>query len=160
MNVVKLGVIALSLLVCPALALAEGAVPGKTATQAHIHNLGDGTYTRALALPRGAQLQVLYGLPLTTPSVLQIRVPPGFVIPYHHHPLDEILSLVTGTVDIELAGKKMRIRSGGMMVMPANVPHLARCVGVSECILRLHPPGPWAIIYENPADDPRKTAQR
>jgi quercetin dioxygenase-like cupin family protein len=153
---------ALALLLLPSsLSRAEGPVPGKTATHALVHNHDDVKYIRAAALPRPAEVSILYGVPLSTPAVLQVRAPAGFVIPYHHHPLDELITLIKGTVDIEQHGQKtMRIQTGGLMVMPAGRPHLARCVGPSECILRLHPPGPWAIVYENPADDPRKTAQR
>ena len=152
---------ALGLFAATAVAEEPTVVSGKTAKEIIIYRRDGGNYTPAAALPKGALSTVLYGVPLSTPSVIQVKVQPGYVIPWHHHPLDELITLIKGSVRIDVKGEKPRmIEVGGLMVMPSGQPHQATCVGKSECVLRLHPPGPWQVVYENPLDDPRRTAKR
>lgn len=41
----------------------------------------------------------------------------------HTVPFDAMVCVLDGTADVTIAGKELRVGSGEMVIMPANVPH-------------------------------------
>jgi quercetin dioxygenase-like cupin family protein len=64
-------------------------------------------------------------------EVLQARVDfaPGAAFPRHTHPGEEIIYVLTGTLEYEVAGKAVTLKAGDVLFVPHCVVHAARNVG-------------------------------
>src|SRR4051812_31836139 len=63
-------------------------------------------YVDAPNMPHGAQLAVLEGSPKEAGIfTLRLRVPPKFKLPLHTHPRDERVTVIDGSVFVQLEGK-------------------------------------------------------
>jgi quercetin dioxygenase-like cupin family protein len=111
-------------------------------------------------LPKGAQIAVLAGDPSKDgPYVLRLKLPDRYVIPAHHHPTTENVTVVSGTFYAGMGdkvdqAKAAAFKPGGFASLPANMNHFAWASG--ETVVQVHGNGPFAIVYANPADDPAK----
>jgi quercetin dioxygenase-like cupin family protein len=112
------------------------------------------------SLPAGAQMAVLVGDPTKQGAyVARAKMPDGYKVPPHWHPVDENITVLKGTFLIG-TGEKLdpskteELPPGSFMRMPKNMRHFAIAKG--ETIIQLHGTEPFEINYVNPADDPRK----
>ena len=64
-------------------------------------------------------------------EVLQARVDlaPGSSFPRHKHPGEEIIYVLTGTIEYEVAGKWVTVKAGDVLFIPDGVVHAARNTG-------------------------------
>jgi quercetin dioxygenase-like cupin family protein len=65
-------------------------------------------------------------------EVIQVRVDfdPGYVSPRHTHPGEEIIYVLEGTLEYEIAGKPpARVKPGDVLFVPAGTVHAAKNVG-------------------------------
>jgi anti-sigma factor ChrR (cupin superfamily) len=81
------------------------------------------------------------------PCVFQLRFAAGGKIPAHWHPVDENVTVISGTFmagmgDSYDESKMMSLPAGTYVLMPKRMHH-----------------GPFKINYVNPADDPSKAAK-
>lgn len=112
------------------------------------------------SLPPGAKIAVLEGDPMQPgPFTFRLKVPTGYRIPPHFHPVIEHVTVVSGAFSIGKGeqwddSKLVRLDAGGFIHMPPGERHFARATGVT--VLQLHSMGAWGITYVNPQDDPRK----
>jgi uncharacterized protein (TIGR02246 family) len=112
------------------------------------------------SLPPGAKMAVLEGDPMQPgPFTLRLKVPTGYRIPPHFHPVIEHVTVVSGAFSVGKGeqwddSKLVRLDAGDFIHMPPGERHFARATG--ETVLQLHSTGPWGITYVNPQDDPRK----
>jgi quercetin dioxygenase-like cupin family protein len=110
-------------------------------------------------LPAGAQLAVLEGEPAKAgPFTMRLRVPDGYRIPPHYHPVIEHVTVVQGTFLVGMGerfdtAKLTELPTGTFAALEPGVRHFAQARG--ETILQIHGIGPWSLTYVNPADDPR-----
>ena len=112
-------------------------------------------------LPPGAQFAVLAGDPSKpgAPYVFRARLPDGYSVPPHWHPMDENVTVVTGTFMLGFGERfdktVMRaLPAGSYAMLPKRRPHYNAVKG--ETILQFHGIGPYDIEYVNPADDPAR----
>jgi quercetin dioxygenase-like cupin family protein len=112
-------------------------------------------------LPRGAQIAVLVGSPGKAGGFYTIRakLPDGYQVPAHWHPVDENVTVIQGTLRVGRGDKldldkTQELPAGSYMRMPKGMRHFAAAKG--ETIIQVHGVGPFEIHYVNPADDPRK----
>jgi quercetin dioxygenase-like cupin family protein len=57
----------------------------------------------------------------------RIDIAPGAVAPWHNHPGEEIIYIIEGTIEYQLAGQKpVTLSAGEVLFVPAGVPHMAR----------------------------------
>ena len=112
-------------------------------------------------LPKGAQFAVVSGDPFKNGLyVLRLRLPAGYKLPAHNHPTSEYVTVLSGNFHLGMGdkldeAKGIELRPGGFAEAPAGMNHYAWAT--SDTVLQVHGPGPFAITYVNPADDPRKT---
>lgn len=112
-------------------------------------------------LPKGAQVAVLLGDPKKeAPFILRLKVPAGYKVPAHLHPIDENLTVLSGALHIGMGDKLDPangevVAPGGFVHMPKGMHHYAWFT--QETVLQSAGVGPFGITYINPADDPRKT---
>jgi len=64
-------------------------------------------------------------------EVVQVRVDfdPGYVAPRHTHPGEEIIYVIEGSLEYEIAGKVARVKAGDVLFVPAGAVHTAKNVG-------------------------------
>ena len=64
-------------------------------------------------------------------EVLQARVDfaPGSSFPRHKHPGEEVIYVLTGTIEYEVAGKWVTVKAGDVLFVPDGVVHAARNAG-------------------------------
>ena len=113
------------------------------------------------ALPPGASVAVLVGDPSKPGSAytMRVKLPDGYRVPPHWHPVDENVTVIQGTLRVGRGekfdlDKTEELPAGSYMRMPKTMRHFAAAKG--ETILQVHGIGPFEINYVNAADDPRK----
>jgi len=111
----------------------------------------------------GLELAVLSGDPSKEgdPFVIRLKLRDGLTVPPHWHPIDEHLTVLTGTLHMGMGEKFDRgattaLPVGSYSMMPKEMRHFVWAEG--ETILQLHGVGPFKTFYVNPADDPSKKA--
>jgi hypothetical protein len=111
------------------------------------------------SLPKGAKFAVVSGDPSRAgPFVIQLRMPPAYVVPPHSHPSDEHMTVLDGALSIGMGS----VMDGGRLkvlgrfksaIAPANMSHYASTT--QGATIQISGQGPFQIRYVNPADDPR-----
>ena len=108
----------------------------------------------------GAQLAVISGDPSKEGLyVIRLKMPAGYKVPAHYHPQYENVTVLTGEFHVGMGDKLdtdkgMLLRPGGYVEAPAKMHHYAWVT--SDTIVQIAGPGPFGIIYVDPADDPSK----
>jgi hypothetical protein len=113
------------------------------------------------SLPPGAMMAILVGDPRKPGAAYTIRakMPDGYRVPPHWHPVDENVTVIQGTLlvgrgdKLDMA-KTQEMPAGSYMRMPKTMRHFA--VAKGETIIQVHGIGPFEINYVNPGDGPRK----
>jgi quercetin dioxygenase-like cupin family protein len=116
-------------------------------------------------LPPGATVSVLEGNPAKAGAfTMRLRMPNGYRIPPHFHPVTEHVTVVSGSLKVGMGdrfdeGQMKVLPAGSFGAIPPRMHHFAMANG--ETVLQLHGIGPWRLVYVNKADEPRsKTDQR
>jgi quercetin dioxygenase-like cupin family protein len=94
---------------------------------------GSGSSLSAQSRPAGTTRTDLQRHDLSVPGreALQIRVDfaRGASFPRHTHPGEEIIYVLQGTLEYEVAGKPVRLKAGEVLFVPSGIVHAARNVG-------------------------------
>ena len=112
-------------------------------------------------LPPGAQAAVLYGDPFKEGLfALRLKLPKGYNIPPHTHPVQEVVTVISGTFHLGMGktadpSKAQTLPAGSFFSLDPETPHFASAE--EETVVQITTNGPWGLTYVNPADDPRKT---
>jgi quercetin dioxygenase-like cupin family protein len=56
-------------------------------------------------------------------TMAQIFLAKDAVVPLHHHENEQISSVLTGALRLEIEGKEIVLRPGEVLLIPSNVPH-------------------------------------
>lgn len=105
------------------------------------------------------QVAVVSGDPSQAgPFVLRAKIPAGATVPPHWHPVDENLTVLEGKLEVGMgdafdASKLTVMERGDFIQMRAKMNHYTKAV--TDVVAQVHGTGPFAIIFVNPADDPR-----
>ena len=67
-------------------------------------------------------------------EVVQVRVDfdPGYVAPRHTHPGEEIVYVIEGLLEYDIAGKVSKVKAGDVLFVPAGAIHTAKNLGTSN----------------------------
>jgi quercetin dioxygenase-like cupin family protein len=87
-----------------------------------------------------------------------MKAPAGYKIQAHTHPTAELITVISGNLHLGMGdkfdeSKGDKMSAGSFTAMPAGMRHYAWCEEETE--MQVHGEGPFAIVYVNPADDPR-----
>ncbi len=112
-------------------------------------------------LPAGAEMAVIVGDP-SAPGELYVfraRLPDGYAVPPHTHPMDEHVTVLQGVMTLGFGERRdeeetVELTAGSYVRLPQGVPHFNRMQG--ETILQFHGIGPYDIDYVDAADDPSR----
>ena len=96
------------------------------------------------------------------PFTMRVRLPDGYRIPPHSHPVVEHVTVLQGTFLVGMgerfdAAKLTELPTGTFAALEPGVRHFAQARG--ETTIQLHGVGPSSLTYVNPADDPRNRAR-
>jgi quercetin dioxygenase-like cupin family protein len=143
------------------LTLALGAFALAGAAQAQVLNSADLKWGPAPpGLPANVKATVLYGDPTKAgPFVIRAQIPAGGKVPAHHHPTDELVTVLTGDLTFGMGdkldmAKGSKLKAGGFFRAEANMNHYV--FTKAGATVQISAEGPFQITYVNPADDPRK----
>jgi hypothetical protein len=109
----------------------------------------------------GAQLAVLEGNPLgsTGDYTVRLKMPNGYRIAPHWHPLRENVTVISGTFKVGMGdrfdqNKMATFPAGSFAFLDPEMHHYAMAHG--EVIVQVHGAAPLQFNYVNPEDDPSK----
>ena len=110
-------------------------------------------------LPDGAKFAVVSGDPgKEGPFVIRLQFPAGYAVPAHHHPSDEHLAVLSGSLGYGMSDKLDKahaktLTAGHHVVMKAEHNHWV--YARSPTTTQVTGKGPFQITYADPKDDPR-----
>jgi len=110
-------------------------------------------------LPGGAMLAVLSGDPGKAGLfTVRIKFPAGYTVPPHHHPADEMVTVIEGDFALGMGDKFDReamtlMKPGGYALAAKTMNHYV--TSASGGIVQITSMGPFQIVYANAKDDPR-----
>src|SRR5262245_47403840 len=111
-------------------------------------------------IPKGSKAAVLYGDPAKEGLfVIQVKLPANYRIPAHSHPTDEIITVLSGTLQMGMGDKlapasAKPFPAGSLIVAPAKTNHFV--LTKQPTVIQVTSTGPLVFTYVNPADDPSK----
>ena len=70
----------------------------------------------------------------------RILLKKGCLVPEHSHPNEQIALILSGSLEFTVAGSKITVRAGELVVIPPNVPHSALALEDTEDIDFFSPP--------------------
>jgi uncharacterized RmlC-like cupin family protein len=115
-------------------------------------------------IPPGAQLAVIAGDP-TKEGIYTIRLkfPANYKVPAHHHLTEEHVTVLSGNFNVGMGDKLdmekgMSLKAGGFGAVMPGMNHYAWTT--EDTVIQITSPGPFTIVYVNPADDPSKQATK
>jgi quercetin dioxygenase-like cupin family protein len=157
-RLLKLGASATLMMAVPT--LAQAPEPAETPHHAIFQEADIEWQAGPPSLPPGAQFAVLEGDPSAEGYfALRIRMPDGYAIPPHWHPVQERVTVLSGTVLLGFGESMDReqaqhLAQGSYFTLAPHMPHFAMTAG--EVVVQLTSMGPWEINYIDPSDDPRR----
>jgi hypothetical protein len=109
----------------------------------------------------GAQLAVLEGNPMGTTGdyTIRLKMPDGYRVAPHWHPLRENVSVISGTLKVGMGDsfdkdKMAAFPAGSFAYLDPDMHHYVMASG--EVVVQVHGQSPLQFNYINPADDPSK----
>jgi quercetin dioxygenase-like cupin family protein len=114
-------------------------------------------------LPPGAEAAVLFGDPSKEGLfVLRLKLPEGYSVPPHTHPVDEVITVISGTFSLGMGetadqSKAQPLPAGSFFALPPDTAHYV--FAGEETVVQISTIGPWGLTYVNPEDDPRQKSQ-
>jgi hypothetical protein len=109
----------------------------------------------------GAQLAVIEGNPAASTGdyTVRLKMPDGYRIAPHWHPLRENVTVISGTFKVGMGDtfdqdKMGSFPAGSFAYLDPDMHHYAMASG--EVVVQVHGSAPLQVNYVNPADDPSK----
>jgi quercetin dioxygenase-like cupin family protein len=105
-------------------------------------------YVPAHGAPDCLTLAALRGDPDKGPSVVEIKLTPGCIIPWHWHSINESVVPLSGLLEISMQGEKPSIIvNGDYNYLPAKHVHQDKCTGSRPCSAIVSMDGVFDIHY-------------
>jgi quercetin dioxygenase-like cupin family protein len=114
-------------------------------------------------LPPGAEAAVLLGDPSKQGLfVLRLKFPAGYRVAPHTHPVDEVVTVISGTFHEGMGEtfdrrKAQAFPAGSFFARPPGMAHYVLLE--EETVIQISTVGPWGLTYINPEDDPRQKSK-
>jgi quercetin dioxygenase-like cupin family protein len=114
-------------------------------------------------LPPGAEAAVLFGDPSEEGLfVLRLKLPAGYSVGPHTHPVDEVITVISGTFRMGMGetadqSKAQALPAGSFFALPPGTAHYV--FADEETVVQISTIGPWGLTYINPEDDPQQKSQ-
>lgn len=96
----------------------------------------------------GVKMAVASGDPAKGAAHFFMKFAPGFAAPLHHHNADHHVTVVAGTLVLNIDGKDVKLPAGSYFSFRGKKPHMTKCDAGAECILFNDARGKWDVIPE------------
>ena len=109
----------------------------------------------------GAHAAVLYGDSAKEGLfVMRLKFPANYRVPPHTHPVDEIVTVISGEFNIGMGkqfdeGQTKPFTAGGLVAMPPGMEHFVYTD--QETVIQISTRGPWALNFVKPGDKAQVT---
>lgn len=138
-------------------ALAVSVPPSLAQPAVHVTvNADEVQWKEAPPILPGAQMSVLHGDPSKEGVfVMRLKLPANYRVPPHTHPVDEIVTVISGEFNIGMGrefdqAKTKSYTAGGFIAMPPGTEHFVYTD--QETVIQISTRGPWALNFVNPGD--------
>jgi len=105
---------------------------------------------------KGAQMAAVHGDPSKGPSHFLVKFAGGFSAPLHHHSADHFVTVVSGTLVLNVDGKDQKLPAGSFFSFSGRKPHATRCEAGADCVLAIDARGAWDVVPEGTDAAPKK----
>ena len=85
----------------------------------------------------GVEMQVIHGERMT---VAFFTIAEGAGVPQHHHPHEQIGTVLKGKMELSISGEKQIVTSGGAYHIPSNAIHSGLCLEGPAEVLEIFAP--------------------
>lgn len=72
----------------------------------------------------------------------------GFAAPLHHHTSDHFVTVVSGTLTLNVDGKEHKLPAGSFFSFKNKGAHTTACGSDSDCVLLVDGRGKWDVVPE------------
>jgi len=104
----------------------------------------------------GLKMAVVDGDPGKGASHFMMKFPGGFASPLHHHTPDHYVSVISGTMVLNVDGKDQKLPAGSYFSFKGKKPHITKCEAGADCVLSIDARGKWDVIPEDKAPEKKK----
>ena len=77
-----------------------------------------------------------------------LKYPVGLVTPKHHHDPDHYVSVVSGTITLNVEGKDHKLGPGAYFALTKKASHTAKVEGNEDAVFFIQADGPWTVVME------------
>jgi quercetin dioxygenase-like cupin family protein len=77
-----------------------------------------------------------------------LTYPVGFVTPRHHHTADHYVTVISGSITLNVDGKDHRLGPGSYFALTGKAPHVAKVEGNEPAVFFIQADGPWDVKME------------
>jgi quercetin dioxygenase-like cupin family protein len=103
----------------------------------------------------GVQMAVADGDPGKGASHFFIKFVAGFSAPLHHHTANHYVTVVSGTLLLNVDGKEQKLPAGSFFAFSNKAKHTTSCAAGAACVLSVDSRGKWDVKMEG-----EKTAKK
>jgi quercetin dioxygenase-like cupin family protein len=115
--------------------LAFGVLAQESADKMIVGKGATAKFGPAAGLPDCITMAVLRGDPSKGPSVIELKIDTGCVVPWHWHTANETGIPLTGLMQVTMKGEKpVVVANGDYLYLPATHVHQAKCASSKPCI--------------------------
>lgn len=139
------GVVAMALLAWTG-ARADSKKHGGAAT---LMPVGDLKWTDVPDHP-GVKLAATQGDPNKGAAHFFVTLKSGFSAPLHHHSPDHYVTVLAGTLVLNVDGKDYALPAGSFFAFTGKKQHTTKCQEGADCVLAIDARGKWDVVEEKP----------
>ena len=119
---------------------------GAMADMGKIWTPAEGEWMDIPVFPPGGKMKVINGDPFKGASDMYLKMPAGYVAPWHFHTPIESVYVQAGNMEFEMwKGEKKASPPGSFFLALPKMIHEAKCTGKTDCYLFLHSSGAFDI---------------
>lgn len=96
----------------------------------------------------GLKMAVVSGDPAKGASHFFMKFPGGFAAPLHHHSADHFVTVVAGTMVMNIDDKDVKLPAGSYFSFSGKKHHMTKCDAGADCILFIDARGKWDVVPE------------
>ena len=75
-----------------------------------------------------------------------LKYPVGLVTPKHHHDADHYVTVLSGSITLNIDGKDHLLGPGSYFAITKKAPHTAKVEGNEDAVFFVEADGPWNVV--------------
>jgi quercetin dioxygenase-like cupin family protein len=96
----------------------------------------------------GVKMAVVEGDPGKGANHFMVKFAGGFAAPLHHHSSDHHVTVLAGTLVLNVDGKEQKLPAGSYFSFKGKKPHTTSCEKGADCVLAIDSRGKWDVVPE------------